>query len=155
MATSARQGHYKKRTAQYREKPNFIHEIILYSVCPPSLVQTMGNFILLHKLLGAHRKTAKPANEVTTGFGAEPARAAALAPPPAQPGRSPSASACELHRETIDVGLSHGRNATAIWQDLVDVPGFAGGYQSVKRFVSKLRGRPSPEACVAIETVPG
>ena len=30
----------------------------------------------------------------------------------------------------------------AIWQDLVDDHGFAGGYQSVKRFVRKLRGSP-------------
>ena len=42
----------------------------------------------------------------------------------------------------------------AIWQDLVDTHGFAGGYQSVKRFVRKLRGAP-PEACVVIETAPG
>jgi hypothetical protein len=31
--------------------------------------------------------------------------------------------------------LSRGRNAKAIWQDLVDIHGFGGGYQSVKRFV--------------------
>jgi transposase len=30
----------------------------------------------------------------------------------------------------------------AIWQDLVDDHGFTGGYQSVKRFVRKLRGQP-------------
>ena len=30
----------------------------------------------------------------------------------------------------------------AIWQDLVDDHGFTGGYQSVKRFVRKLRGSP-------------
>lgn len=89
---------------------------------------------------------AKPANEVTTDFGAELAT---------QPGRSPSASACEVHREAIEVELSRGRNAMAIWQDLVDVYGFAGAYESVKRFVRKLRGKPSPEACVVIETAPG
>jgi hypothetical protein len=38
----------------------------------------------------------------------------------------------------------------AIWQDLVDQHGFAGGYQSVKRFVRKLRGVQSPEACAVI-----
>ena len=43
----------------------------------------------------------------------------------------------------------------AIWQDLVDSYGFAGGYQSVKRFVRKLRGSQSPEACAVIETAPG
>jgi transposase len=66
-----------------------------------------------------------------------------------------SASACEVYRETIQLGLSQGRNAMGIWQDLVDVHGFADGYQSVKRFVRKLRGMRSPEARVVIETSPG
>jgi len=43
----------------------------------------------------------------------------------------------------------------AIWQDLVDGYGFPGGYQSVKRFARKLRGRPTLEARVVIETAPG
>lgn len=43
----------------------------------------------------------------------------------------------------------------AIWQDLVDSHGFAGSYESVKRFVRKLRGKQSPEARVVIETAPG
>ena len=57
------------------------------------------------------------------------------------PKRNPSASACEPFRETIELGLSRGRNAMAIWQDLVTDDGFSGGYQTVKRFVRKLRGR--------------
>ena len=64
----------------------------------------------------------------------DPAGETATAPVP-QPGRSPSASACEAYRDEIEVGLSRGRNAKAIWQDLVDCYGFAGAYQSVKRFV--------------------
>jgi len=45
---------------------------------------------------------------------------------------------------------------SAIWQDLVDGHAFCGGgYQSVKRFVRKLRGAVSPEARVIIETRPG
>ena len=35
------------------------------------------------------------------------------------PGRSPAASACEPYREIIEDGLGRGRNAKAIWQDLV------------------------------------
>ena len=93
---------------------------------------------------------AKPANEVTTDFGAELARKTTPAP-----GRSPTASACEVHREAIEVGLSRNRNAKAIWQDLVDAHGFTGDYQSVKRFVRNLRGRRPPEARVVIETAPG
>jgi hypothetical protein len=66
-----------------------------------------------------------------------------LAPQTLSTGRS----ACELFREAIELGLSKGRNAKAIWQDLVDSSGFAGGYQSVKRFIRGLRGTSSPEAC--------
>ena len=90
---------------------------------------------------------AKPAIEVTTDFGVDPA--AKTAPPP------PSASACAVHRDAIELGLSRGRNAMAIWQDLVDTRGFTGGYQSVKRFVRKLVGGPSKEACAVIETPAG
>jgi len=87
---------------------------------------------------------SKPANEVSTDFGAELG---------ASPGRSPSASASAIHREAIELGLSRGRNAMAIYQDLVDVHGFTGSYESVKRFV--LRGTQLPEASAVIETAPG
>jgi len=43
----------------------------------------------------------------------------------------------------------------AIWQDLVDTCGFTGSYQSVQRFVLKLRPGTSLEACAVIETAPG
>jgi transposase len=68
---------------------------------------------------------------------------------------SPSVSVCEAYRDAIELGLSRGRNAKAIWQDLVNDYGFAGGYQSVKRFVRKSRGQQSPEARAVIETAPG
>ena len=97
----------------------------------------------------------KPANQVTTDFGAESVGETAPAALPPQTNLSPSASLCEGHREAIELGLSKGRNAKGIWQDLVDGCGFAGGYQSVKRFVRKLRGKQSPEACAVIETAPG
>ena len=99
-------------------------------------------------------KPASEAEEVTTDSGAESAGGTAAKPEP-QPGRSPSASACEPYREAIEVGLSQGRNAKAIWQDLVDTYGFTGAYQSVKRFIRKFRGKQSPEACAVIETAPG
>ncbi len=72
-----------------------------------------------------------------------------------QPSRSPSSSACEPYRELIELGLSRGRNAMAIWQDLVDDHGFTGRYNSVKRFVRKQRGVTTPEARVVIETAAG
>ena len=53
------------------------------------------------------------------------------------------------------MGLSRGRNARAIWQDLVSEYGFASSYQSVQRFVRKRRGTQTPEARVVIVTAPG
>jgi transposase len=78
-------------------------------------------------------------------------------PEPAEvcPGRSPSASVCEPYREIIEGALAKGRNAMAIFQDLVDGHGFSGKYASVKRFVRKLRGSATPEARVVIQTAPG
>jgi hypothetical protein len=43
----------------------------------------------------------------------------------------------------------------AIWQDLVDEYGFASSYQSVQRFLRKLRGTQTAEAPVVIVTAPG
>ena len=104
--------------------------------------------------VGPDRVPAKPANEVITDFGGElVVRANAAAEP--QPSHSPSASACAPYRDAIELGLSRGRNAMAIWQDLVDTYGFAGGYQSVRRFVHRLHPSSSLEACAVIVTAPG
>ena len=99
---------------------------------------------------------AKPASrsEAITDSGGEPATLAEAKPDP-RPGRSSSSSACTPHRDVIELGLSRGRNAMAIWQELVDTCGFAGGYQSVRRFVSRLHGSQHLEACAVIETLPG
>ena len=91
-----------------------------------------------------HGSPAKPAIEVTTGF-------LPSGTPSAQDGKRP-AGASEPYREMIELELSRGRNAVGIFQDLVDTHGVTGGYQSVKRFVRKLRGAVSPEARVIIET---
>jgi transposase len=103
---------------------------------------------------GGWGHNSKPAIEVITDFGAESEVNTTGAAEP-QPGRSPSASACEPHRDAIEPGLSRGRNAMAIWQDLVDSYGFATGYQSVRRYIWKLQGNRPPEACAVIETAPG
>ena len=77
-------------------------------------------------------------------------------PPPApNPGRAPGASACEPYREVIAEAMGRGRNAVAIWQDLVDDHGFTARYASVRRFVAKLRGSAPAEARVVITTAPG
>jgi transposase len=87
---------------------------------------------------GKAKATSKPANEVITD--------SAVVPGP---------SACEPYREAIDMGLHRGRNARAIWQDLVFEYGFGSSYQSVQRFVRKLRGTQTPEARVVIVTAAG
>ena len=48
-----------------------------------------------------------------------------------------------------------GRNAMAIWQDLVNEVGFPARYASVRRFVRQLRRTALPEARVVIATTPG
>jgi len=94
---------------------------------------------------------SKPATEVTTDSGEQTPEKPE--PQPAHP--SSTASACEPYRETIELGLNRGRNATAIWQDLIDQHGYSGGYQTVKRFVRKLRGTHWPQAVGIILTAPG
>ena len=91
---------------------------------------------------------SKPATqeEVSTDF---------AAPPGAEPTRSPTASACEPHRDFIEQSLRRGRNAVAIWQDLVDDHGFTSRYSSVRRFVARLEGGQTPEAHPRIATAPG
>src|ERR1019366_1102172 len=89
---------------------------------------------------GTARATSKPANEneVITDSAVVPA-----------------SGACEPYREAIELGISCGRNARAIWQDLVSEYGFASSYQSVQRFVRKRRGTQTPEARVVIVTAAG
>jgi transposase len=107
------------------------------------------------------RKTpppSKPANEVTTDpEAAKPANGSQVTTDSGElkPSPGPTTSTSEPYRELIEVGLSHGRNAMSIWQELVDRHGFAGSYESVKRYARKLRGTQSPEACGIIETGPG
>ena len=99
---------------------------------------------------------AKPArlDEVITDSGGESATTTE-AIPQSQPERSPSSSACLPYQDVIELGISRGRNSMAIWQELVDTCGFASGYQSVRRFVSRLQGGHSLDACAVIETTPG
>ena len=83
--------------------------------------------------------------------------------PPAPEARSPPAvaalpaharSACEAHREWIEAQVRLGRNATAIYQELVDQFGFTQRYNSVKRFCRALRSR-EPEQFDRLEFLPG
>jgi len=123
---------------------------------------------------GKRPAEAKPAIEVSPDFGrdftpsAGPATATPAqdsAPPDSKPANEVSpdsapnpnatASACEPYRDFIELSLSKGRNAKAIYQDLVDDHGFTGRYSSVKRFVRHCRGTQTPEARAVILTAPG
>jgi len=76
-------------------------------------------------------------------------------PPPRPPtSATVSASACEPYRAFIEAQLRLRRNATAIYQDLVDQHGFTGAYNSVKRFVARVRRR-EPEQFDRLSFLPG
>ena len=106
------------------------------------------------------RARAWPPNPATT---VEPSTDLASADPATtrpvstdlRPTRSPQTSACALYREVIVEAVARGRNAMAIWQDLVDGQGFRHGYASVRRFVATLHAAMPVEARVVITTGPG
>jgi transposase len=127
---------------------------------------------------GKHPPASKPANEVSPDFGVEltssaivaapaatPTSAEDSAPPESKPanevstdlapGKPATASVCEPYRDFIELSLGKGRNAKAIYQDLVDDHGFTDRYSSVKRFVRRCRGKQAPEARAVILTPPG
>lgn len=75
--------------------------------------------------------------------------------PPRPPALTEAASSlCEPHRAFIEAQLRLGRNAMAIYQELVDTHGFAGRYNSVKRFVARTRMR-EPEQFDRLSFLPG
>lgn len=76
-------------------------------------------------------------------------------PPTCLPVSPPvAASRRERHRAFIDAQLRLGRNATAIYQDLVDLYGFDGAYNSVKRLVDQLHLK-KPEQSDRFSFAPG
>ena len=111
------------------------------------------------------RPPPKPASGVSTDP-VHPASGVSTDPGPLAPGlpdlpawppptsRAPTASACEPYHELIELALGRGRNAMAIWQDLVDQHGFPARYASVRRFVGTLRGHRPLEAHPVIVTAP-
>ena len=77
--------------------------------------------------------------------------APAQAQPPALPAHA--RSACESHRTWIETQVRLGRNATAIYQELVDGHGFQSRYNSVKRFCRSVR-KVAPEQFDRLEFLP-
>ena len=72
--------------------------------------------------------------------------------PPA--GSSGPSSRCEPYRKQIEAALQQGLSAQRIWQDLRAEHGFAAGYDSVKRFVRRLKAA-TPLPFRRIECEPG
>lgn len=103
------------------------------------------------------RGPPKPANKVTTDFGAGIATGTEAKPAnevttdPAWPVRSH----CAVYHELIAEAVGRRRNAVAIYQQLVDDHGYSHSYESVKRYVRAMRGARTPEAHPVIETAPG
>lgn len=82
-------------------------------------------------------------------------------PPPRPPGKTDgqklkahAKSACEPHRQWICEQIELGRNAVAIYQDLVERFGFEHKYNSVKRFVRSLKEK-EPKRFDRLEFAPG
>jgi transposase len=117
----------------------------------------------IQRITGIDRKTirhyargmlAPPADGESNSSTGSPMAEEIEIPPPRPPAISaeisPSVapklarSACEPHREWIEAQVRLGRNAVAIYQELVDERGFTQRYNSVKRFCRGLR-RSEPE----------
>ena len=114
------------------------------------------------RITGIDRKTIRsyharwlldPSNSPGVATGSE--AVATQIPPPWPPALvSTSFSLCEVHRVFIEAQLRLRRNATAIFQDLVDAHGYTGAYNSVKRFVRALRKK-TPEQFDRLSFLPG
>lgn len=138
-----------------------------------TLLRSGSTYREIERRLGIHRETAakyaeehglsksKPANSegVATGLEVKTDHN----PPPRPPDGAESnlkkmpkraASECAPHREWIEKQVTLGRNAQAIYQDLVEQFAFAHKYNSVKRFCRVLKAR-EPERFDVLEFLPG
>jgi transposase len=113
----------------------------------------------IERITGISRHTIRAYQQ---RFAAEPANCPGVATdspsqtaPPWPPTCVPLAlSKCDPHRVFIDAQMRLGRNATAIYQDLVDQHGFDGAYNSVKRYCAQLRHK-EPEQFDRLSFAPG
>nr|WP_157637233.1 hypothetical protein [Cupriavidus sp. UYPR2.512] len=111
------------------------------------------------RITGIDRKTirgyqerfaAAQANSPTVTTGSE-----SQIPPPRPPATGAhQLSACAPYQEFVEAQVRLHRNATAIYQDLVDQFGFTASYESVKRFVRNSRHH-APAQFDRLEFLPG
>lgn len=104
------------------------------------------------RALGVHRETVRRYALGVAGGGSAGGGGGANRPPGNPPtgseaqnrpnpptGSSGPSSRCQPWHERIVADLARGLSAQRIWQDLRDEHGFAGGYDSVKRYCRRLR----------------
>ena len=115
--------------------------------------------------VGRYLRIAKPANSTTGSEGGKEAKPAnstigSEGGKEAKPANSTAGksdrhkSQCEPFFITIAAKVEAGLSAQRIYQDLVEQNGFTNSYQSVKRFVRKLKVR-QPERVWRMECRPG
>jgi len=73
---------------------------------------------------------------------------------PAFAAQAASRSSVREHAPFIEDELAKGRNAVAIYQDLVEHQGYSGSYDAVKRFARRVRPT-EPKVSCRFETAPG
>jgi len=111
----------------------------------------------IYRRTGIDRKTIRrySARSKSSGVATGSEAGAVQNPPPRPPAPgSTGMSACEPHRSWIESQVQLGRNAQSIYQDLVEGHAFGHRYNSVKRFVAKLKAR-EPERFDVLEYLPG
>jgi len=118
--------------------------------------ETVGRYLRLSKpaisITGdlAEKQESKPAIS-TPGVEGDNESKPAIPTPSKSVGRR---SQCEPLAEVISAKVEVGLSARRIYQDLVEENGFTDSYQSVKRFVRKLRAL-HPERIWRLECQPG
>ncbi len=98
----------------------------------------------IERRTGVDRKTIRRYAANSPGVATGSAGSAEQNPPPRPP----------AHREFIEAQVQLGRNAQSIYQDLVERNEFTHRYNSVKRFVRRLKAR-EPERFDVLEFAPG
>jgi transposase len=113
----------------------------------------------INRKVGVDRKTIRRYSKsswVATGINEGEIQIPPPRPPDGRASKIPkeARSACEPYKDWIEEQLRLGRNAMAIYQDLVELYGFSHRYNSVKRYVRKIRQK-DPEIFDRIECLPG
>ena len=99
----------------------------------------------VRRCIAAHEQSKAPISPAGNGD-SKPAI------PPA--GKSGRPSKCEKHSKYISDGIEAGLTAQRVYQDLKTEHGFAGAYDSVKRYVRRVFGQ-APERISRMECLPG